>query len=329
MSAPRPLRALGRAPFPLGPPEWPAGVEREAPERKVGLDYDHEWSRRYPARLLRAVLLDNVTRPLARVVAPATVRGDEYLTRLEAPVIFAANHASHLDTPLVLTTLPARFRHRTVVAAASDYFFDRTWKAALWSLTLAAVPIERSRVNRRSAEVAIDLLADGWSIVIFPEGGRTSDGWAQEFKGGAAYLALHSGAPVIPLYLRGTRRILPKRDDAHPGGSGTENRGRPLRRGEVTVMYGPPLTPEDGENARRFGARIERAVGLLAKEAATDWWTARRLPAEDPGALRGPDAVAWRRAWALGPPAAAPTRSWPDVRLARLTGRGRPKHTNA
>ena len=52
---------------------------------------------------------------------------------VESPVIFAANHASHVDTALLLSSLPVRFRHRTVVAAAADYFFDRRWKADLWA----------------------------------------------------------------------------------------------------------------------------------------------------------------------------------------------------
>ena len=70
MSPANPLRAIGRARFPLGTPDWPSGVDRPPPERKIGLDYDHEWSRRYTARLVRAVMLDNVTRPLAQFVAP-------------------------------------------------------------------------------------------------------------------------------------------------------------------------------------------------------------------------------------------------------------------
>jgi 1-acyl-sn-glycerol-3-phosphate acyltransferase len=320
----KPLRSLGRVRFPLGAPDWPSGVDRPAPERKVGLDYDHQWSRRFPARLVRAAMLDNVTRPLAHLVAPTTVRGDEHLRHLDAPVIFAANHASHLDTPLLLTTLPVRFRHRTVVGAATDYFFDRRWKAAVWSLTLAAIPIERARVNRRSADVAADLLEDNWNLVIFPEGGRSTDGWAQEFRAGAAYLSLRTGAPVVPVYLHGTRRILPKHDGDSPGGSGSENKGRGLRRAEVTVMFGPPLSHDEGENARRFGVRIERAVDLLAREVASDWWTARRSTDTDTTALRGPDAVPWRRAWALGPPGGkADAESWPKVPFARVTRRSR------
>ncbi|MGH9110004.1 MAG: lysophospholipid acyltransferase family protein [Acidimicrobiales bacterium] len=299
-------RRLTHPSFPFAAPTWPGSLERPAPERRVGLDFDHDWSRRYPVRLARAVVLDNVTRPLARVVAPTTVRGDEHLRHLDPPVIFAANHASHLDTPLLLTTLPVRFRHRTVVAAASDHFFDRRWKAVVWSFSLAAIPVERTRVNRRSADAAAGLLDEGWNLIIFPEGGRTPDGWAQPFRGGAAYLARRTGRPVVPVHLHGTRRVLPKSNesaDRPPGGSGTEARGHGLRRSPVAVLFGTPITPDEGEDARRLGNRIEAAVETLADEVSTDWWTARRRAAGDGSPpIRGPEASPWRRAWALGPP---------------------------
>ena len=305
MSLPAPLRRLGRARFPLAPPTWPQGVARPAPERRVGLDYDHEWSRRYPVRLARAMLIDNVTRPLARAVAPATIRGSEHLRHLAAPVIFVANHTSHVDTPLLLANLPTRFRHHTVVAAAADYFFDRTWKAALWSFLLPAIPIERTRVNRRSADAAAELLADGWNLVIFPEGGRSPDGWAQPFRGGAAYLSRRTGAPVVPVHLHGARDVLPKRagrEGRPAGGSGTEMRaGHGLRRSPVSIVFGAPLRPDEGEDARRFGARIERAVAVLADEVASDWWQARRrLASGTTPSHRGPDSSPWLRSWALG-----------------------------
>jgi 1-acyl-sn-glycerol-3-phosphate acyltransferase len=289
--------------FPLAKPPWPATVPRPAPERRIGTDYDHEWSRRYPARLARAIVLDNVTRPVARLVAPTTVRGDEHLRHLEAPVIFVANHASHLDTPLLLTTLPARFRHRAVVAAAADYFFDRRWKAALWSFSLAAIPIERSRVNRRSMDTAAELVDEGWNLVIFPEGGRSPDGWAQPFRpASAAYLARRTGRPVVPVHVQGTRDVLPK---AVAGRA-------PVRRSPVSVVFGTPITPDDGEDARRLNARIERAVAVLADEVGSDWWTARRRAAQgQTPSLAGPAAAAWRRSWALGSPPSAERHAWP------------------
>lgn len=298
MRAPRQLR------FPLARPAWPTGVPRPAPERRVGLDYDHEWSRRYPVRLARAMVLDNVTRPVARMVAPTTVRGAEHLRHCRGPVIFAANHASHLDTPLLLTTLPLEFRHRTVVAAAADYFFDRRWKAVLWSFSLAAIPIERSRVNRRSADTAAELLEAGWNLVIFPEGGRSPDGWARPFRGGAAYLARRTGCPVVPVHVHGTRHVLPKAGEGRIA----------VRRSPVSVTFGTPLTPEEGEDARRFAARIETEVAVLADEVESDWWSARRRAASDETpSLRGPDMAPWRRSWALDRAPGGGRDTWPRV----------------
>ena len=308
---------------PLAPPSWPATVERPDPERRLGLDYDHEWSRRYPARLARAMVMDNIARPAARLLAPATVRGLEHLRHVEGPLIFAANHSSHVDTPLLLTNLPLEFRHHTVVAAASDYFFDRTWKSLMWSFTLAAIPFERRKVNRKSVDTLAELIEDGWSLVIFPEGGRSPDGWTQPFGGVAAYLARRTGRPVVPVYLHGTRHVLPKTLDDEsraPGGSGTESqRGGRLRRSPISVLFGAPLTPDEGENAHRFSDRVEASVATLAREVHADWWQARRaVSAVDPvkgadTAHRGPEAPAWRRAWALDtPPSTGRRKSWPE-----------------
>ena len=284
----------GRTGFPLAAPSWPESVPRPAPDPVLGVDYDTAWSRRYPVRLARAMVLDNVTRPLAQVLASPLIRGEESLVGLEAPVVFAANHASHVDTPLLLSCLPLRFRHRTVVAAAADYFFDRRWKADAWSFLLAAIPFERTKINRRSTELATELLDDGWNLVIFPEGGRSPDGWGQTFHpGGAAHLAIRAGRPVVPIHLDGTRHLLPK------GGKG-------VKRSRTTVTFGTPLWPEAGEKARPFGVRIEAAVATLANEADTDWWTARKqASAGTTPALQGPDGAAWRRSWML---AGAPDR---------------------
>jgi 1-acyl-sn-glycerol-3-phosphate acyltransferase len=291
-------------------PNRPAGAEPLPLAGHLGVDYDTEWARRYPVRLARAMLLDDVTRPVIRAGCRPTTFGLEHLEALESPIIFAGNHASHLDTALLLSCLPARIRHHVVVGAAADYFFDRRWKAGLWAFALGAVPIERVKVNRRSADVAASLLEDGWSFLIFPEGGRSPDGWGQEFKGGAAYLAKRCSVPVVPLHLRGTRAILAK-------GS------RKLRAGQVEVRFGDPLRPGQREDARRFASRIESAVAVLADEAETDWWSARlRAAAGETSPYRGPDVSAWRRAWSL-PSSADPTshsseeaaarqrRSWP------------------
>ena len=283
-------------------PTWPGTLPRPMEPRNIGVDYDTAWTRKPWARALRRVLVDNVTRPFVAVVATPQVFGREHLDPLEGPVIFAANHSSHLDTSIVIACLPERFRRRTVVAAAADYFFDRPWKAALWSLALGTIPMERNKVSRKGADLAASLLTERWNVVIFPEGGRTRDGWGQEFRGGAAYLAKRCDVPVVPVHLRGVRPVFPR-------GSST------LRRGKVEVRFGDPLRPGQKvasgkeEDARHFAGRIEGAVALLADEAESDWWSARRRAAagETP-AFRGPDASAWRRAWAL-PASARRTRS--------------------
>ena len=282
------------------------------------------WSRRYPVRLARAMVLDNVTRPLAHLVAPTTVRGDGAPPPPGGPGDLRGQPRQPPRHPAAAHHPAGRFRHRTVVAAASDYFFDRRGRP---SCGRSPWPPSRSSGPGSTAArptLAAELLDDGWNLVIFPEGGRSPDGWAQPFRGGAAYLARRTGRPVVPVYLHGTRHVLPKqsRPTMRPGGSGTETQGRPAPSVPVTVVFGPPLTPDEGEDARRFGARIERAVAALADEVATDWWTARRRAADgDQPLAAGPDAAAWRRSWALDPP---PVRRAADRRRAPARPTGTP-----
>ena len=123
--------------------------------------------------------------------------------------------------------------------------------------------------------------------MIYPEGGRSPDGWGQEFKGGAAYLAGRTGAPVVPVFIDGTGSIF---------GKGMK-RPKP---GSTKVVFGAPLWPLEGESTRRFNARIEAAVTELGDEALTDFWTARqRAAAGTNPKLTGPEHNSWRRQWAL------------------------------
>ena len=254
----------------------------------TGVHFETEWARRYSVRVARAAVLDWVGRPIVRALAAPKICGDDRIVGLAGPAIFAANHASHVDTPLLLCTLPDDFRHRTVVAAGADYFFDRRWKGALWAFAINAIPIERTRASVRSLRLASEVLRDGWSLVIFPEGGRSPHGWAQPHRSGAAYLSVRERVPVVPVHLEGTRRVLRK-------GSGR------VRPATTTVTFGRPLRPVDGEDPRDFAVRIEAAVAALADEQSTDWWTARRRAAGgSTPSLAGPEAAMWRRYWSLG-----------------------------
>jgi len=290
------VRAASRATFPWTAPTWPGEVERPPAKRTLGVDYETEWARSYGARLARVVVTETMTRPIVHLLAAPKVDGLDRLELLDEPVIFAANHASHVDTPLLLSVLPDRWRHRTAVAAGADYFFDRRWKAAFFAFTINAIPIERRRVDRRSAGLAVSLLDDGWSLLIFPEGGRTPDGWGQSHRPGAAWLATRSHRTVVPVYVEGTRRILPRHASR-------------LHLATTRVSFGAPIRPEAGMDPRDLAVRIEKALEVLADEQQSDWWSARRRAAQgSTPALTGPTATPWRRSWALTDRAEAGSR---------------------
>jgi 1-acyl-sn-glycerol-3-phosphate acyltransferase len=300
-------RRLVGLPFPFSAPPVPQGVDPPEGRQRSGADYDTAWARRYPARLARAALLEGVARPAVAALADPQRHGLDRLDGLRRdgePVIFAANHHSHVDTPTMITSIPEPWRHTLFVGAAADYFFRTAATSVLSALVIGAIPIERTRVSRRSADRAAELIDAGWSMLIFPEGGRSPDGWGQPFRGGAAYLALRCGVPVVPVHLQGTGRILRK--------------GRRLPRpATARVTFGTPLRPESDQDARRFAAAIERAVAELADEASSDWWSARRRAHDGiTPALTGPSAPAWRRAWALGDPSRRRRRQrrrWPEL----------------
>jgi 1-acyl-sn-glycerol-3-phosphate acyltransferase len=309
--AAKPARNLG---FPYRAPSVPRGVEVPVEPSKLGADFDTDWARRAPARAVRSVIVRGPLRLMVQTLAAPDVRGVDRLSDLQRldeppPLIFAPNHHSHLDTPLMVTAVPEPWRSSLVVAAAADYFFDSRAKGTAAALALNALPIDREVTGRKSSDLIRRLIDDGNSLVIYPEGGRSPDGWGQEFKGGAAYLSSRTGAAVVPVFIDGTGAIF---------GKGMK-RPKP---GRTTVVFGAPLRPLEGESTRRFAARIEAAVTQLADETLTDAWTARRRAAERTNPkLTGPDYTGWRRQWQLTERRQLGTaglrrrqkRRWPDL----------------
>lgn len=290
--------------FPFTKPTWPATVPREADEQTLGIAYDTDWARSPVARAARTVAVGALYKPATSWFGRTPkVMGLDRLDDVDGPVVFAANHHSHADTFVLMSTLPPRLRRTTMFTAGADYFFDTKVKAALSALFIGAVPIERRAVSRRSLAEALRLLDDGWSLVIYPEGGRSPDGWGQDHKPGAAFLAGRAKVPIVPVHIDGTDRILPK------------GRGR-LQRAQVTVNFGLPISSIGLEDdPRRLTTLVEGAIAELADEARSDWWSARRrAAATTTPALQGPQTVSWRRGWALDASRKAreqPKRSWP------------------
>ena len=153
-------RSLGRARalithsgFPYRSAPTPNGVAPAPQRSRLGSDFDTAWARRYPARLTRAALVEGIMRPTMTILADPRVYGQDRLEQLDGPVIFAANHHSHADTPLMLTTIPDPWRHRMVVGAAADYFFGTRIGGTIAALTIGAIPIERTKVEGREYSV--------------------------------------------------------------------------------------------------------------------------------------------------------------------------------
>jgi 1-acyl-sn-glycerol-3-phosphate acyltransferase len=237
---------------------------------KLGLDFPTKWGRGYTARFARHVIQSYFMEPYARYLSTLEVRGGENIAG-QRPYIFVANHASHSDTILLLSAIPAKERRRTVVAAAMDSFFMDYRQAIKTVLIFNAIPVDRLKVNRRSAQLALELVEDDWNLVIYPEGGRTPDGHLQEFKGGAAYLAERSKATVVPTYIHESGYL-----------KGAKYAKAPIyvdaneRRHHVIIAFGPAMRCEEGENMRHFGVRIERAVETLGREVSGDPTYGRR-----------------------------------------------------
>ena len=254
------------------------------------------WARRRPARALREVVQTAGLDPLLRSEVSPQVSGLDVLGAVEPPVLFVANHSSHLDTPLLLCSLPAKWRRRTAVAAAADYFFDTWWRASGSAIVFNTFPIERRGGSLSSTPG--DLLREGWNVVVYPEGTRSPDGWVGRFRLGAAWLAAEHGVPVVPVAIRGSYAAMPR-------GRGWPMPGRP----PVAVRFGPPIRPAEGESPRELAPRIRAAVAALLDEESSTWWEASLRAARgatpDPA---GPPVAEWRRVWTQTAPPVASSR---------------------
>jgi 1-acyl-sn-glycerol-3-phosphate acyltransferase len=228
----------------------PLSVVPDKTEEVRIIDLDTDFARRWPSRIIRAAYTTFCLRPMRAIFCPTTVVDRDRVADLNGPAVFAANHSSHADTMVLSLALPRRRRSRLVVAAAADYFFTKRRTAVFSAITVPAIPVQREKVQRKTLDLCNRLLGEGWSVLLYPEGGRSSDGELREFKPGAAWIARRAGVPVVPTRLIGTYDVLPK--------------GRSFpRRNRVEVRFGEPLVVEDGESAKEFNVRIEKAVRSL------------------------------------------------------------------
>jgi len=191
------------------------------------------WQTNLWAQIVRRLLrYDTFTRNVRKYCKPLVIEGNENLQGLKGPAIFIGNHSSHMDVHVLFYALPERFRWRVAWGAAADRWFIKGRKGLKkqpWymALTMNAFPVQRGG-GKAALSYAEELLGRGWSLVIFPEGTRTTTGKMGHFRHGASILALAKNVPVVPIWLEGLRELRPK--------GATETKPGPTQ-----AQIGPPI----------------------------------------------------------------------------------------
>ncbi len=219
------------------------------------------WNRTAPVRALRRASLPTWILPLARVFVTLEVQGLEHLDNIPGPVIFAANHQSHLDGPMILQALPPRWRYRLAPAMAKEFFKAHFYPSGysigarltnglnyyLASAFFNAFPLpQRETGTRQTLRYIGDLIGQGYSILIFPEGRRTDKGEINLFQPGVAMIAARLDVPVVPVRIEGLDRVL-------------HHTWKAPSRGPARVAFGAPMSLK-GNDYVALAAQVEAAV---------------------------------------------------------------------
>ena len=166
--------------------------------------------------------------------------------------IYFANHTSNLDTVVLWAALPPELRQRTRPVAAADYWGHGRLRRAFGIGVLRAVLIDRATGGRAALDPLHAALAEGYSLIIFPEGGRFPGPLPQPFKSGLYHLAqAHPDVELIPVWLENSGRALPKGASIPIPVS-------------ASAVFGAPLAPMPEEERDAFLERARAALVALA-----------------------------------------------------------------
>jgi len=211
-------------------------------------------------RLLRLLFWILIGRPLVLVVLGLNVRNLKALPQ-NGPAIVVANHNSHLDTFVLMTLFPLAQLHRLRPVAAADYFL-RNRALAWFTLNIVnMIPLDRKRLGKRGEdplEDCVKALGAGEILLIYPEGTRGETEAIAKFKGGVARLKEQfPDVPVVPVFMHGLGRVLPKGEFT-------------LVPVVVDVFVGEPVAWTGTRQA--FTQALQAAVAALAAAAPDRTW---------------------------------------------------------
>ncbi len=239
-----------------------AAVRRES--GRITPVFPH-WSQFLLVRWIRSLALGGFILPLFRHCIRLRIEGLEHLKEVDPPVIFVANHVSHLDTVAIFSALPSFWRRRVAPAMAQDFFrsyfqpLGRPWKERVTSATqyllacgfFNAYPLPQGRPSvRRALKYTGQRIDQGNCPLVYPEGRRSPDGNLQPFKMGIGFMALRLRVPVVPIHLEGLYQIY------------SIHHERP-QSGEVQVKIGSALSFKGGQDYEGVTREVESALRRL------------------------------------------------------------------
>jgi len=219
------------------------------------------WNRRRIVRIIRSVSQATWILPLGRVFAWVRVSGLEHLEGVSGPVVFASNHQSHFDVPVILMALPRSWRTRMAPAALKEFF-----KAHFFPEGFSARQVLTNRLNyylsafffnifplpqreagaRQTLRYIGEVAGDGYSVLIFPEGVRSASGDMKAFKPGIGMIGSRLDLPVVPVRIDGADRVL-------------HTSWKWPKPGPVSVTFGRPMRLS-GDNYADLAQQVEQAV---------------------------------------------------------------------
>jgi 1-acyl-sn-glycerol-3-phosphate acyltransferase len=214
-------------------------------------------------QLLRRVLMVLLVRPVTRLLFGGQVDGRDHLPA-SGPAIIAANHNSHIDTLVLLCLFPTRLLARLKPVAAADHFLKDPVSSWFFRHVVGIIPLQR-HVDRSALAAGADVLGEakaaleaGDILIVFPEGTRGAPETLGTFKTGIARLAeACPDAPVIPVYLQGAGRALPRDEKV-------------LLPVNVSVIVGQPV--ERTGDRKAFTDSLRAAIEALKAKAPPLVW---------------------------------------------------------
>ncbi len=238
----------------------------------------HRWQITPPAWAVRSLMQWRYYgTPVRKYCKPLEVRGGEHLADLRGPAIFIGNHTSHMDSMVMLYSIPRHYRTRLFFGGAADRWFLKGRKGiknqGWWNSLLGSFPVHRSG-GSASLDYPKWLIDQGFSVGIFPEGTRSGSGKMGKFRHGVSILALDKDVPVVPMYFGGLAAIRPK-------GS------RELTPAPAVAMIGPPIRFPAGTTVPEATHALRSAVDRLHDEYRGIPQMPRIVPAEDVASAAG------------------------------------------